>query len=48
MTSNAAYLDLYQRTAGNLRRVLEALGLKRRPREVNPTLDQYLGREDTR
>ena len=36
-------LDLYQRTAGNLRRLLEAVGLKRRPRDVTPpTLDQYL------
>jgi hypothetical protein len=28
-------LDLYQRTAGNLRRLLEAVGLQRRPREVS-------------
>ncbi len=27
-------LDLYQRTAGNLRRLLEAIGLRRRPRDV--------------
>lgn len=33
-------LDLYQRTAGNLRRLLEAVGLERRAREVTPTLDQ--------
>ena len=30
-------LDLYQRTSGNLRRLLEAVGLKRVPRDV--TLD---------
>ncbi len=30
-------LDLYQRTAGNLRRLLESVGLKRVPRDV--TLD---------
>jgi hypothetical protein len=34
-------LDLYQRTAGSLRRLLESVGLKRRPRDVQ-TLDQYL------
>jgi hypothetical protein len=27
-------LDLYQRTAGNLRRLLESIGLQRRPRDV--------------
>lgn len=27
-------LDLYQRTAGNLRRLLEAIGIQRRPRDV--------------
>ena len=35
-------LDLYQRGAGYLRRLLEAIGLKRRPRDVTPTLDEYL------
>jgi hypothetical protein len=30
-------LDLYQRTAGNLRRLLESVGLKRVPRDI--TLD---------
>jgi len=34
-------LDLYQRTAGNLRRLLEGIGLKRRPRDVT-TLSEYL------
>ena len=29
-------LDLYQRTAGNLRRLLEAVGLRRRAKEVSP------------
>ena len=38
----AADLDLYQRTAGNLRRLLEAVGLERRQRDVTPTLDEYL------
>jgi hypothetical protein len=31
-----ADLDLYQRTAGNLRRLLEAVGLQRRARDVSP------------
>ena len=29
-------LDLYQRAAGNLRRLLEAVGIQRRPRDVTP------------
>jgi hypothetical protein len=35
-------LELYQRATGALRRTLESLGLRRRPRDVTPTLDQYL------
>ena len=35
-------LDLYQRTAGNLRRLLEAVGLQRRPRNLTPNLKDYL------
>jgi hypothetical protein len=35
-------LDLYQRMANTLRRQLESLGLKRRPRDVTPSLNQYL------
>lgn len=35
-------LDLYQRTAGGLRRLLEAVGIQRRPRDVTPTLTEYL------
>jgi hypothetical protein len=35
-------LDLYIRAAGNLRRLLEAIGLQRRSRDVTPTLEQYL------
>jgi hypothetical protein len=34
--ASADDLDLYQRTAGNLRRLLEAVGLQRRAREVVP------------
>jgi len=36
-------LELYQRTANTLRRLLEAVGLQRRPKDVTPTLDAYLG-----
>jgi hypothetical protein len=35
-------LDLYGRVAGNTRRLLEAVGLKRRPRDVTPSLAEYL------
>jgi hypothetical protein len=31
-------IDLYQRTANSLRRLLEAIGLERRKRDVTPTL----------
>lgn len=39
---SAEALDLYQRTAGNLRRLLESLGLQRRTRDVVPDLKDYL------
>jgi len=35
-------LDLYQRTANSLRRLLEAVGLQRRARDVTPNLETYL------
>jgi hypothetical protein len=35
-------LDLYIRAAGNLRRLLEAVGLERRVIDATPTLSQYL------
>ncbi|WP_201766341.1 hypothetical protein [Sphingobium ummariense] len=38
-------LDLYQRTAGNLRRLLESVGLERRQRNVTPTLSEYAARK---
>jgi len=34
-------LDLYGRQAGTLKRILEGLGLKRRPRDVTPDLKTY-------
>jgi hypothetical protein len=41
-------LDLYQRTAGNLRRLLEAVGLQRRAKNVTPTLAEYLAEAEAR
>jgi hypothetical protein len=35
-------LDLYQRTAGNLRRLLESVGLEKRAKDVTPDLKTYL------
>ena len=35
-------LDLYGRTAGNLRRLLETTGIKRRPRDITPDLHSYI------
>jgi hypothetical protein len=37
-----AQLDLYQRTANSLRRLLESVGLGRRPRDVTPDLRDYI------
>jgi hypothetical protein len=42
--ASAADLDLYVRASGNLRRLLQVLGLQRRAKTITPTLDQYLGR----
>lgn len=35
-------LDLHQRLSNTLRRNLEALGLRRRTRDITPTLDAYI------
>ncbi|SDR31262.1 hypothetical protein SAMN05519103_01925 [Rhizobiales bacterium GAS113] len=35
-------LETYQRAANTLRRLLETLGLQRRPRHATPTLSEYL------
>jgi hypothetical protein len=35
-------LDLYQRTANSLRRLLESVGIERRPRDVTPSLRDYI------
>jgi hypothetical protein len=37
-------LDLYQRTANSLRRLLEAIGLQRRSRDVTPDPLEYAAR----
>jgi hypothetical protein len=40
--ANADELDQYARVAANMRRLLEAVGLKRRSRDVTPSLTEYL------
>jgi hypothetical protein len=40
-------LDLYQRTANSLRRLLEAVGLQRRARNVTPSVDEYVAHTAT-
>jgi hypothetical protein len=35
-------LDLYSRTAGNLRRLLESVGLQRRAKDITPDLHDYV------
>ena len=39
-------LETYQRCANSLRRLLEAIGLQRRPRDVSLTLDQIQAEHD--
>jgi hypothetical protein len=46
--ASAGDLDLYQRTAGNLRRLLEAIGLQRRAKDVGPSLGDLLRRDHER
>jgi hypothetical protein len=46
--ATADQLDLYQRTANSLRRLLEAVGIERRPRDVGPkTLIDYARSKST-
>ena len=40
--ADPAALDLYQRTANSLRRLLESIGLERRARTVVPSVAEYL------
>jgi hypothetical protein len=35
-------LDLYSRTASNLRRLLESVGLERRPKNITTSVSEYL------
>ena len=35
-------LDVFNRLSGNLRRILETIGLERRGRDVTPTLESYV------
>jgi hypothetical protein len=44
--AKSAELELYQRVTGALRRTLESLGLKRRPRDVTPSLGDILRERD--
>jgi hypothetical protein len=37
-------LKSYQMTTNSLRRLWQTLGLRRRPKDITPTLDQYLAR----
>jgi hypothetical protein len=39
-------LEIYQRCANSLRRLLEAIGLERCPRDVTPTLDEIAAQID--
>jgi hypothetical protein len=40
--ATTADLDLYQRTSNSLRRLLEAVGLERRARNITPDLKSYV------
>jgi hypothetical protein len=44
--ASATYLDLYGRTASNLRRLLESVGLQRRPRLIATSVSEYLANRD--
>jgi hypothetical protein len=39
-------LDLYNRLAGNLRRMLESIGLQRVSRDITPDLPSYIARKE--
>jgi hypothetical protein len=46
--ADATDLDTYARVASSMRRLLEAVGLRRRPREVEPSLSEYLASRERR
>ena len=43
--ASSAQLLEYGRASNTLRRLLETVGLQRRPRDVTPSLDEYLRQE---
>lgn len=45
--ADAEALDLYSRTSGNLRRLLEAIGLRRRSRDITPSLSDIISARPT-
>lgn len=45
--ADADALDLYSRTSGNLRRLLEAIGLRRRPKDITPNLSDIISARPT-
>jgi hypothetical protein len=45
--ASAEELDLYSRTAGNLRRLLESVGLQRRAKDITPDLRDYVSARST-
>lgn len=45
--ATSSELDLYQRTAGNLRRLIEAIGLQRRQKDITPSLSEILRYDQT-
>jgi hypothetical protein len=46
--ADATSLDLYIRASGNLRRLLEAVGLHRRAKDIGPTLGELLRQDHER
>ena len=45
--ASAEDLDLYQRTASTLRRLLEAVGIQRRQKDVTPSLAESCARSSS-
>jgi hypothetical protein len=46
--ASPADLETYQRCANTMRRLLEAVGLQRRARDITPSLDEYLEHKSRR
>jgi hypothetical protein len=45
--ASADDLDVYARISGNMRRLLESVGLRRRPRDIGPTLSDIMRETET-